>query len=588
MKKKSVLVVFGEELPRKWLRSQCEYDCVVAKKKLQQEVEVLGCKWIALEELVEPGSIYEASAFAEELSRLELPDGTRVSKSFIYKGYELWWIHYNNLFLYFCLPYTQYKKLLTYLKDFQSVHLYRPSYKGIFSCYLRAYRCKVSILRSSDPKPFLFFPFGVFLQIMLTLLSLPALAVRKRRIMLFTGDKFEKNRDHDFRMRFIYEELRQRNLPFVEFIRSLESWKTVLGHAFKRKRPVVYPEAVTFIGQFLSAISGGRRRAKQRFGEHISVSLIDPEERFKLSVATQYLLGVYDDIWATRIMKWILRAIGVRVALIPSASERNFHAVLGCKLNAISTVGILHGVASRHYNVYEFMPGFDGEKILSVDKFGLWSEWWRTYFREHSMAYKSEQLYVSGLMRPLLINDDQESTQKFSGDVVSALFISEESAAPQEILPYLHEFLKQKDIELAIKFRPYRDGFEEWLLEHDPSVLKRGNIRIVRGSMQDAIKDVDVVVGSYSTAVLEALVQLKVPVFFRTKKWGDYYDLKEYDKKHSFFAESPKELIKKIKDARLVPMDSLKNLRERYFGDPHRNGSRWVVEQVEKVLRHTP
>jgi hypothetical protein len=587
MKKKELaLVLFSEKLPRRpksWWQS---FRVVIAPKGLESQIEGKGIKFFYLEEFVEPGSIYEASAFAEELSLLDLLDGTRLTKSFLYGGYELWWIHYDSLFQYFCLPYTQYKKLLKYLKNFQSIYFYRPPYKSLFFCYLQTYGCGTKIIHDRRLKSPASFPFGVSLQILITIFSLPFLIIKKSPVMVFTGDKFEKNKDFDFRMRFIYEELCQRNIAFVEFIRSLESWKAVLQHAFVRWRPVIYPEGITFVGRFVSFLSGGRRRTEKKFGPHIFDTEIDLDRRFKLIVATQYLRTVYDDVWAIRITKWVLHVIGVRSVFIAAAVERNFHAVLGCKLNKIPMVGILHGVASRYYNVYEFTPGFDGKKSLSVDRYGVWSEWWREYFIQNSKAYVAEQLFVSGPMRPLSEDEHHKVvSRRSSGDIINVLFVSEEVAVPREVLPYLNNLLGQKNINLTLKFRPYRDGFENWLLKNEPNLLRCDSLKVVKGNMQEAIKDCDVVVGSYSTAVLEAVTQLKVPIFFNTQKWGDYYSLKDYDDSHSFFAESPQDLVGKINNSWSIQSGTLKDLQKRYFGDPYKNGSKWVVDELEKNIK---
>ncbi|MCW9054553.1 MAG: hypothetical protein OQJ98_01055 [Candidatus Pacebacteria bacterium] len=405
--------------------------------------------------------------------------------------------------------------------------------------------------------------------------------------MLFTGDKFEEDKDYDFRMKFIYEELRQRNIRFVEFIRSLESWKTVLKHALKRRRPVIYSDSIVFIGRFISIISGGRRRAEQKFGTHKLISETDPENRFKYLVATQYLLTVYDDVWAIRIMEWILHAIGIRVALVISASERSFHTVLGCKLNSIPTVGIMHGVASRYGTPCDFMIGFDGKKMLSVDNYGVWSDWWKVHYMRNSQSYKPEQIHVSGPMRPLMLVEEQNTTSTSQDERMRVLFIAEQTADPSEVMLYLHKLLHCTDIRLTIKFRPYRDGFEIWLLENEPQILKLPHIKVVKGGMQEAIQNVDVVVGCHSTAVLEALLQLKVPIFLRTQKWGDYYSMTQSDKTRHLIAENPGELIEQIQHAGTITPSLLTELREQYFGDPHKNGSKWVVDQVEEILQKT-
>ena len=555
----SILVVFGEELPKGGLN---QYDTVLSGAELQK--------------LIEPGSIYEASAFTEKLSHLKLPNGVSLPKSFIYQGYELWWMYYYSLFYYFSLPYIQHKRLLEYLKGFQNIYFYRPPYKSLFSYYLEAHGCKVDTLREPGFKSPSFLPFGIFVQILITCLSIPILMIRKQSRMIFVGDKFEKDKDYDFRMRYIYQELRQRKLGFVEFIRSLESWKAVLQHALIRRRPVIYSEAVAFIGKFFSVFSSR---------PNLSISEQDPEALFKLLVATHYIKNVYDDIWAIRIMRWILSMAGIKAAFIAAANERNFHAVLGCKLNNIPTVGILHGVASRYYNGYDFLPGFSGEKMLSVDKYGLWSEWWKEYYVKYSDAYKPEQLYVSGPMRPLEKSTDNRRPTTNNTGPVKVLFVSEQPALPLEVMPYLETLLDRPDVELSMTFRQYRDAFKDWLVEHRPDFLKRDDIKIVEGGLQEAIGASEVVVGAHSTVVLEGLFQLKVPLFFKTEKWGDYFDLKDYDKEHSFFAENPDEFIKKIKNVRTVSVDILKDLQKRYFGDPYKNGSKWVVDELEEYLK---
>jgi len=584
---KSVLVIFIEDLPNKSTEWWHRFDTVVAPQELKRLIPK-DLAFANIDDFVKAGSIYKGSAFAEELSHLKLPDGSRIAKSFTYKDYELWWIYYSVFFLHFGLPYTQYRKLLEYLGGFQSVHLYQPPYKSLFSYFLEAYGSKCNIIQKKGLKSPSFLPFGVFLQILITLISVPILMVRKRQTLVFTGDKFEKSHDYDFRMKFIYEDLRQKNLLFVEFIRSLESWKTVIKHAIKRRRPVIYSEAVTFVGRFLSFIMGGHYRAKRQFGAHKFAAETNPEKRFKLLIANHYLLHAYDDIWAIRIMKLILRLIGVRVSLAIAASDRNFHTVLGCKLNAIPTIGILHGVASRYYNVHEFTPGFDGEKMLSVDKYGLWSEWWKKYYLENSRAYRKDQLFVSGPMRPLDKNNKNiVSNSMREPGPIRVLFISEQLAIPHEVMPYLEVLLQEPNIEVTFSFRPYRDGFRDWLIKHKPDFLKQDNIRISKEGLQDSIKGSDVVVGTMSTAVLEALLQLKVPLYFKTQKWGDYYSLKEYNEEHSFFADNPEELVEKIKKVLPIKINTLKDLQERYFGDPYKNGSKWVVEQAEKILKQT-
>ncbi|MCR4333518.1 MAG: hypothetical protein NUV60_00635 [Patescibacteria group bacterium] len=577
------LVVFGKEFPSRGIRGQ-KFSILIADKIFREKAEVFGCPFVELDSLVGPGSVYEAGVLLDELSLLELAGGTRITKSFLYKGYELWWTHYGSLFNYFCLPYTQYKILLEQLRGFQKVSFYRAPYKALFFYYLKAQGSEMSELREPGIRSPSFLPFGVLLQTFLTLLSLPVLALQKRRLMLYTGDKFEKGKDYDFRMKFVYEELRSKRIRFVEFIRGLESWKVVLQHAFVRGRPVVYSEGIVFLAQIASLLSGGRFRTQWKLNRLLPTLPTGSDGHFKLMMSTHYLSAVSVDQWAIRIMRWILQMVGIRAAFVPATNERNFHTILGCKLNDIPTVGILHGVASRYGTPYDFLPGFDGEKLLSVDAYGLWSEWWKEFYIKNSKAYRPGQLFVSGPMRPIIESVDGESSKKSPHGTTRVLFISEQVAEPLEVLLYLKELLKQKDLVCTIKFRPYRDGFEEWILANEPGLLQSGGVSIVRESMQEAIAGADVVVGSYSTAALEAFLQLKVPLFMQTKKWGDYYSMSESDETRRFLVKNPDELVQQVREVGSVPKELLMKLREQYFGDPHKNGSAWVVDQLQRLL----
>jgi hypothetical protein len=552
---RSIAIIFGDEIPRE-LPS---HDEVITGSKLNA--------------LIDPGSIYEATELLEELPKLMLPNGAPITESLMYEGYQLWWIHNSDIFRYFCLPYTQYNRLLEHLRDFSVINLVNPPYESLFRIYLESHGRTVRVVKErKDFAPGLF-SVGVLIQLFLTLISLPILAIRKLPILIYTGDKFERGKDYDFRMKSIYEELRRRHLPFSEFIRGIESWQTVVSHAWTRKRAVVYSEAIIPLARLLGQIEGRKT---------FTLPASTPEQRFRLAIATQYI-QTREDVWAIRIMRGILRAIQVRAAFIPAASERSWHTLLGCKLNNIPTVGIMHGAHSRYYNTYDFLTGYKGEKHLGVDKYGVWSEWWKEYYTDNSKVYTPEHLHVSGPMRSLTPNDD-EKTELSNGDLIRVLFISEEMAVPQEVLPYLYELLKHKDLKVILKFRPSRDRFEEWLEENNPEMFNREDLEISRENILGAVRNINVAVGCQSTGVIEALFQLKVPIYFRTQKWGDYYNIKSYDKAESFFAETPDDLVKKIRNYKKIPTEDLKNLQEKYFGDPYRNGSKWVVDEIQEVI----
>ncbi len=568
----SALVIFGNQVPRKGKWWWKQFNTVIASESLQREIVDRGFSFVSLETMLLGGSIPEAAELLSKVAYVKSYDGSRIAKSVIWMGYELWWIHYDELMYKFCVPYTQYKKLLSYLQDFSCVYFFHSPAEELFRHYLDAHGIKYSSLDNSSSK---FPPLGILLQVLLSAPFFIWLILRRPKLLVWTSDLFDPPRDHDFRMIYVYQALKQKKVKFVEFIRSHEPAKVILRHAWVRCRPVIYSNAIS---DFLWRISSwfGLKSIKRPVE-------LSADERFSFNLATHYVKNVRGDIWAIQFTKFLLQAIGVKRAIIPVGNHRTFHYVLACKVAGIPITGILHGAASRSYVVNDFMPEFDGHKSLSVDKYGLWSEGWKEYFLKYSKVYKPEQLYVSGPMRPMQKKEILVPVPENSGKV-KVLFMSEQLASPQEILPYLETMLDEESVDLYIKFRSYRDGFEDWLKNFRPDVLERLSVhRIERDSMNEAIEKCDVVVGSHTTGVLEAVLLLRPFVFFDTKKWGDYFELASYDG-GTFFAKDPAHLVKRVLESKEVSPQSILNLRERFFGDPYKNGSQWVVEEAIKGL----
>lgn len=575
----STLIIFKEEFPshsQEWWR---EFNLVIAPQSLKKRIINQGLSFLPLEDFVLSGSIIDASEFVRKLSLMRTKDGRLLSKSGNYKGYELWWIHYDDLMYRFALPYVQYAELLDFIRTASSVCLYKPPVPDLFRFFLDTHYVKYSLVNELGRR----LPWGIIIQVILSVLFLPWAKVRLPEVMVWGSDLFDPPRDHDFRLRFIYEELRKKRIRFVEFIRSMEGSATVLNHALRRKRPVIYSFAIKKLCQALSSLLD--RKYKKMVSLLVPANNLNAEERFHFAVAKNYLSGLAGDIWTIEALAFILRFLGVKAVIIPAALSRNFPEVIAAKICGVPTVGILHGVSSKNYNIYDFMPEFSGEKSLSLDKYGVWSDWWKEYYLKYSKIYPADKLHVSGLMRPLLEKAHTYSFNNSPQVPINVLFVSEQLAHPVEVAPYLDALLEDPDMDVYLKVRSYRDGFEDWLRINRPDILEKiGSKKLLRESVEKALAFSDVVVGSHSTAVLESVLKLKPFVLFHTKKWGDYFELESYPSDPKIFVRSPEELLSSVKRIHFLKEADILALRTRFFGDPYRNGSQWVVEEVIKYL----
>lgn len=575
-----VFITFSNTIPGKPQRWWQQFDVVIAPSEVEKKAREYSVEFKNINELILPGNVQEAWSFLNGIVGLENSKKEPLPESIIYKGYQLWWIHYDMIYYKFCLPYTKYRKLFEYLKQFSEIYLYKVDNAKLFEYFAKAENISCVNLKRSRMH---FIPPGVLLTTLMSLISFVWLVFSRPKVMLWTSDRFDPPRKHDFRYTFIYEELQKKKISFVEFIRSQGSSFTVIKHAFQRKRPVVYSAGIISLLYSVAKIYPDKRTS-QLIDTSVKQAK-NSEEKFKMLIGTHYLHNTRGTIWSIEIMRKMLRLIGIKAAIIPAATSRNMHEFLACKLNGIPTVGIMHGAISKYYFMSDFMTGFRGSNPLSVDKYGVWSERWKEYYMRESDVYSEEQLYVSGPMRPAE-KKNASPTRYFQegGEKIKVLFVAEQLADPLEVMPFLRRLFEEKNLDVYLKFRSYEDGFEKWLERNEKELYNSvEKEKIFRGTMQEAIEKCDVVVGSHSTAVLESFLFLKPPIFFETKKWGDFFDIATSGIEN-IYVYTPQELVGSIKKSVHISEEEIKELQNKFFGDPYKNGGKWVVEQVEAFI----
>jgi hypothetical protein len=579
----AVLVVFGDSLPRQVRR---EISTIIAPASLAGEVCALGRHFVDMDSLVDFGSIYEAAALTERLTQITLPGGQRLTKLVTFQGYELWWIHYDALYHNFLLPLTQYRRLLERLVGFSDVYLYGVPDLPLFHYYLEAYGVRCMNLQRWRAR--ILWWQRLFREIFDSLFSFLALILLKGRgakVLLHPcfGDLLDYPHDYDFRMRRIFEELRARDIPFVEIVRSTQPLRIMLRQARIRRRPVIYSSSLVALIYRLGDALAGRGDLQRKVVQQMAGRL--PEERFLARVATHYQRNPRNPVVAVWLLRVVLRWLGIRVAFVLHPSARSLHELIACKLDNIPTVGIQHGAGKRSYIVSEYMAGCDGVRPLGTDVFGCWSEYWYDEYRQHSRVFTSEQLQIAGHLRPVPAELLPTGEQPHDPDVIRVLHVSDTIVDPREPLPYLRALVADPRLQVTIKARPMiEDRLVAYLRDHAPDVFSR--IEVVTGGIHQAIAGNDVVVGCYSTAVLEGLLQLKPLVFFNTRRWGDYYEFRAIEEAHGFFAESPELAPECVRAVLQTRRETLEQLRDYFWGDPTRDGGKWVVDQIERLLQH--
>ncbi|NUQ00845.1 MAG: hypothetical protein HUU35_13430, partial [Armatimonadetes bacterium] len=271
-------------------------------------------------------------------------------------------------------------------------------------------------------------------------------------------------------------------------------------------------------------------------------------------------------------LRRLLRWTGVRHLVGWEFANRQALLTIAAKCEGIPVSGFMHGAGMRTYMAHEFMPEFQAARPHGPDRFGVWSEWWREYYQRQSKLYGSVE--VSGPMRPAAVLAKGERGPREGP--LRVLWISEPLIHPSEVIDYLDAVRARH--ELVIKIRPAnKDRFYSALLELRPDYAQTP---AVDGSIHEAVANADVVVGSHSTAVIEASLQETPFVLVATQQWGDYFEVAD-GVQPALYVTTPADLLVSI-DAHGTAPDRgrIRQLRERFFGQPGASGTAWLAEVV--------
>lgn len=581
----SLLVVQGETIPQKTI-SRLKISVVVCNRNLFDH-SINGVTWLALEDYRETPNIQEAYQLIGEIYTAQFADGSKVTEEVVYKGHELVWYFQKGTYLRHLLPYLEWKSLLSMFRNYTTVYIHdaRSETLKLFVVFCEAYQIELIIPTSPVnrlKKTIMsgYIALSQVIKLAASLISLLVLTIQRPRLLVWQGSDIINLDDYDFRYAHIYQELRRRDIKFVEFLRSSQPIPRLLKNILIRRRPVIYHDSSLLLSPFIPSILA--RRLKRRIDKKLP-PLKDEETgltRFYLLLVSLQFEYCFHLKHSSIFLKWVIKAIGLKACFTPAAPYRNGAVLLACKLLRVPIVGIQASNSVRFYEIEEYYPGIDvHDPSPACDIWGVWSSYYRDYLIRHSRVYNDTNTFVSGPMRPLIDSASNEHLAGAMGDQskIKVLLISEPLTEPHEITPYVEKIIEEPSLKLSVKCRPDRtDNIIRQIKQHS-------DVDLLTGSLEEAYSRSDVVIGSRSTAVIEGMVAMKPIVLLNTRKWGDFFECEEG--KFGVFVKGPDQVVSGIRTAAGTPPEELKRRRQHIWGDMGMNGAVTTVDTIEKVLR---
>lgn len=337
-------------------------------------------------------------------------------------------------------------------------------------------------------------------------------------ILVYSVDKLDKFTRRDPRLAQIYTKLEQGNVRYTGIVHSLLG-REFLSNSLLRLRPVIYLEAVdAFYPIFKNRY---KERKYRRLVAELKLDEFSEDER-------AFVRGLLKHC----VSRCLLSEFRVRVFLkiFSWSSLRAFISIDDIRhANELLLAAHIAGVTSyvfQHSN-FDYLSGLDTlppETYIFPDHFYVWNTYWLKRIPELSplFAHYRDRLRIGGRANGYVT---KEALFKGGSDGrMTILLPYEVNVDKREILPYIEQLVAHPDTKILFKTRSDMSSdtqVAEYLIS---GYVKGGKIEVVTHLSDDALRDVDVVLGVYTT-FLDEMIERGKPVGVFTTSYPVFNDL---------------------------------------------------------------
>ena len=395
------------------------------------------------------------------------------------------------------------------------------------------------------------------LRLAITLISLVWLLLTKgKKVAIWSGDFYSEETKGDFRLGDLFGALQEEGIQYVEFIRDSEfGAKRMISNLFRRGRPVIYYLPIIRLCRLLS------RPVKIKFSHELS------KEQASICQAAAYQVT---NKYQVNILRFLFRLLNVKALIAWEFMERQASLIYAANLEGIDAIGFMHGAGMNSYMPHEFMSCMvEKPDKFGIDIMGVWSPWWKSYYQENTVFYNNYEI-ISPLKEK---RDFRKNLSRYSDTVKNGklLWVCEPLVSPSELIQFIDVAEQLYDVVFKIR-KGAKNSFYEELLALRPHLASNQTMDY---DMFDAISECSVVVGSHSTAVLDASLINTPFLLVNTKKWGNYFKLPT-----NFFSISPQDFESKLKR---MPEQDLESSKLQWFGNARISGVDFLVNRIKNI-----
>lgn len=508
------------------------------------------------------------------LNQAHTADGTPLSSAMNWRGFEPWWFGQDQLLRNILLPSMRYRPLLDEaIKGRGATVVDPPKDFGWMPAVLRhaGVICKVERRQFRRWEGLRNEISGAGLKLAVSLGGLMVGLVSPGRIVL-TAKKPVDTADPlrcDRRFREIYSELNRRKLSFIEMIFSVRNFDAWQEQA-RRRRLGIYTYQ-------LSRCAGWVLRKPAR--PPLRSEPADPVDRATLEAYWGYSA---ENMRRAAVLRFLLLLLRPSAVLTHDAMQEISPLVAAAKSLSIPTVCFQHGVNLPNFHAGIFCYGrrSNGARNHGADTCFVRADYDADKLLRLGRLYTRQQIRVGGPIRPI---PHAQSRPRLTSRPVKVLWVGETLAHAEEARPFVEAICRISHFEVKYRPRPERtmtakqsNMIRDWGL----------NIKFSRDrTLQEDLDGSHVVIGTYSTVLLECYARMVPSVYMRVPT--DLVGFDDMAQSGLMVASSPEELATDIEKAAALSDEELLRLQHFLLGPESKSGSRSIMDHLETLLHRT-
>ena len=325
----------------------------------------------------------------------------------------------------------------------------------------------------------------------LALLLILKLRISKTKILVYSIAKSKK----DFRLAKVFSFLEKNNIKYGEIVHGYKS-------NLYNTKAVFFIDLVNYL---FSSEKTNHRLELDEFEE-------GQRDDLKL-IVNELLANTAQSEKKIKFIKWYLKLAGVDTILaIDDPRYYNELIVAAQELN-IKVIAFQHGRFNK-YLIGWINYNIPSEKYIIPDKFIVWNKYWRDKLISLSPVYNLHQKRIIIGGQPFYSNNDFMAIQ-FDGQLV-VLIPFELKADKEAIKNCIKQLLLIPKLKIYFKARPDQDIEEQLKISELHDFRSRSNFNIIQELNAEILKEINLVIGTYSTLLYEMIESGKPVMVLRS------------------------------------------------------------------------